>query len=145
MKTTNFLKNTAHLLKETFNQAAYSGKDPVYEDAGLKQLLGSIQSSAGYSQAVTIENAAVCVTQIASVDNTPTVFIANFSGLKGSENANPFPAKNVRLTFHNASRNSHVSFIPFAGHPQDLAGEWKDGNLVVILPEFLRGAIVQLK
>ncbi len=132
-------------LKETFNQAAYIGNDPVYEIPGFEQLLGYIQSSPGYSPAVIIENAAVSVTQIALVDNTPTVFIANFSGLKGSENAIPIPAKNVRVTFHKAARNSHASFIPFAGYPLDIAGEWKDGNLVVTLPEFLRGAIVQLK
>jgi hypothetical protein len=134
-----------HFLEGNFNQAGYSGKYPVYENSELNQLLLPIQKEINHSSAIYIENAEVCVVQTASVENKPTIFLANFSGLKGSENANPIPAKEIRVTFRNAKRNSYVTFIPFLGQGQDIKGERKNGNLVVTLPEIFRGAIIQLK
>ena len=140
--------NTAEFynyLKENFNQAAYKGGYPVYENKGLIQLLDQIHKAKGYSPAVKIENAGVCVTQIASVNDKPTVFLANFSGLKGRENANQFLQKDIVVTFSNAKQDAHAVLTPFLGQPQDLKGEWVNGNLKVILPDVFRGAIVQLQ
>ena len=133
-----------HFLKGNYNQAVYKGEYPGFENSGLNQVLGQIRSNNGYSPAIIIENADVCVSQIASVDNKPTIFLANFSGLQGSKNANPFPDKDINVTFNNAKRNSHVIFIPFLGKSQDLHGVWKKGSLKITLPEISRGAIVQL-
>jgi hypothetical protein len=133
-----------HFLKENYNQAVYKGEYPVFENIELNQLLGQIRNNKGYSPAIIIENADVCVSQIASVDSKPTIFLSNFSGLKGTENANPFPDKDINVTFNHALRNSHVIFIPFLGKPQDLHGVWKKGSLKVTLPEISRGAIIQL-
>ena len=132
-------------LKENFNQAVHKGEYPVYENSELDQLLDLIHNNKGYFPAIKIENAEVCVVQIASVDNKPTIFLANFSGLKGSINANPFPDKDIIVTFKNAKRNAHAVFIPFLGKPLDLNGKWENGSLKVTLPEISRGAIVQLK
>lgn len=131
-------------LKGNFNASASKGKYPAYDNTGINQLLSQVKQAKGYSPSIIIENADVCVTQIATVDNKPTIFLANFSGLKGKINANPFPDKDILVTFSNVKQKAHAVFIPFMGKPLDLKGEWENGNFKVILPPISRGAIVQL-
>ena len=131
-------------LKDNFNASASKGIYPVYENKGIRQLLEQIKNAKGYSPGIKIENADVCVTQIAAVDNKSTIFLANFSGLKGNVNANPFPDKDILVTFYNVNQKSHAVFIPFMGKPQEIKGEWTNGKLKVKLPPISRGAIVQL-
>jgi len=132
-------------IRRNYNQSAYNGENILYENSELKQLLDYISTDNKYTPAITIDNADFCVAQIASVEKRPTIFLANFSGLKGNENANQFPKKDIVVTFNKARRNSKVEFIPFLGHTTELKGEWINGNLVVTLPEISRGAIVKLK
>ncbi len=132
-------------LKDNFNVSASKGIYPVYENKGINQLLDQIKNAKGYSPGIKIENADLCVTQIAAVDNKPTIFLANFSGLKGYVNANPFPDKDILVTFNNVNQKSHAVFIPFMGKPQNLRGEWKNGSLKITLPILKRGAIVMLE
>jgi len=131
-------------LKENFNASVHKGNYPAYENQGISQLLDQVKKAKGYSPSIKIENADVCVTQIADVDTKPTIFLANFSGLKGKVNANPFPDKDILVTFYNVKQKAHAVFIPFMGKPQDIKGEWINGNFKVILPPISRGAIVQL-
>ncbi|MFA5971418.1 MAG: hypothetical protein WC780_03615 [Lentimicrobiaceae bacterium] len=131
-------------LKENFNASVHKGNYPAYENIGISQLLDQVKKAKGYSPSIKIENADVCVTQIAAVDTKPTIFLANFSGLKGKVNANPFPDKDILVTFYNVKQKAHAVFIPFMGKPQNIKGEWKNGNFKVILPPISRGAIVQL-
>jgi len=131
-------------LKENFDASVYKGKYPEYENKDLSQLLDKVKKAKGYSPGVKIENADVCVTQIAAVDNKPTIFLANFSGLQGKANANPLPDKDIFVTFYNAKQKNHVIFIPFMGKAMEIKGEWTNGKLKVLLPSISRGAIVQL-
>lgn len=98
-----------------------------------------------YHPSVVIKNANGCVSQIASVNGNRTVYIANFTGLKSKENAIPIVRRDVTVTFKNADRSALVTFLPFLGKKMELKGEWKDGDLVVALPSFLRGGIVVLQ
>jgi hypothetical protein len=131
-------------LKEKFNASVYKGNYPAYENQGISRLLDLVKTANGYTPQIKIENADGCVTQISAVDNKPTIFLANFAGLKGKINANPFPDKDILVTFYNVKRKVHVLFIPFMGVPQNIKGKWENGNLSVTLPEIKRGAIVQL-
>jgi hypothetical protein len=131
-------------LKTSYNQSAQKGKNPVYDNKDVSKLLNQIHSTKSFTPAVQIENADVCVVQIASVENKPTVFLSNFAGLKGSKNANPITAKNITITFNNAKRNSQAVMISFLGKPLKVKGKWSDGKLRVTLPEISRGCIVQL-
>ena len=133
-----------HFLKENYNLSAQKGKNPGYDNKDLSQLLGQILNTKSISPAIQIENADVCVVQIASVNSKPTVFLANFSGLKGSINANPFPGKDIIITFNNTKRNAHAVLIPFLGKSQKIQGQWNQGKLRITLPEIFRGCIVQL-
>ncbi len=130
--------------KANFDNSVYSGKYPVIQNNEIEKLLELIRKAPGYKPAVIIANAEVCVTQVASVNNKPTVFIANFSGLKGRVNANQFPARNVTLTFSNAPQSAKITFVPFLGEVQQLKGKWTNGKLRVTLPVITRGCIVQL-
>ena len=134
-----------HFLKESYNKSAQNGKEPDYDNEELKQLLGQIRNFKGNPPIVSIENADVCAVQIASVNDKPTVFLANFSGLKGNINANQLPAKDVIVTFSKTKRKAHVVLLPFMGKPQIVKGEWKKGNLKVVLPDISRGVIVMLE
>ena len=100
-------------------------------------------SSQGILQVI-IENADVCIARIAMVNEKPIVFLANFSGIKGSGNAIPFQDSDIELTFRNVKQDAQIVFIPFLGKAQKIEGIWKDGNLKARLPEILRGAIVQV-
>ncbi len=133
-----------NFLKENFNQSAHIGKYPAYENNELNQLLSTICNNKNYSPAIEIHNADLCVVQIASVDKKPTIFIANFSGLKGSSKAIQVPVRDIRVIFYNVKRNSKATFTLFLGQSQNIKGEWKNGNLTVSLPEIARGAIIQL-
>lgn len=82
------------------------------------------------------------MSQITSVAGKPTMYIANFTGLKSKENAIPIPQRDVSITFNNLpDRGTKVNFIPFLGKPVQLKGVWKKNNLTVSLPAFLRGAV----
>ena len=137
-------KNFQQFLKENFDKSVHNGKYPVFENREIDELLSHIRNSNTYSPAIDIENADVCVAQIASVDKKPTIFLANFSGLKGKENANPLPDKDIIVTFHHARRNAFATIIPFMGKPEKLTGKWENGSFKVTLPEITRGAIIQL-
>jgi hypothetical protein len=130
-------------IRKNYNQASYKDEKINYEKSQLKKILDHIHSGK-YSPAVTISNAHFCVVQIASVDKKPTIFLANFSGLKGNENANQFPREDVVITFNKTGRNSEVEFIPFLGSVQKIKGDWNEGRLVVSLPAISRGAIIRL-
>lgn len=132
-------------LKKSYDLSAQKGKNPVYDNKELLDLLGQIRNSKFYSPAVLIENADVCAVQIASVNDKPTVFLANFSGLKGRINANPKPCKDIIVTFKTSKRKANAVFIPFMGKSQKIKGEWKQGTLKIALPEIFRGCIVQLE
>lgn len=142
--TENTGKKFFHFLKENFNQSVYEGEYPYYESNELNKLLDLIHNNKNFLPIIKIENADVCVSQIAAIDGKPTIFLANFSGLKGSENANQIPAKNIKVTFKNAGSDARIVFIPFLGKSQELHGEWHNGSLIVNLPEIKRGAIIQL-
>lgn len=98
-----------------------------------------------YLPSVEIGGGRGCVSQITSVNGKPTVYIANFTGLRSGKNAIPIPRREVSITFHNLSnKGTSVNFIPFLGKSIPLKGKWNKNNLTVSLPSFLRGAIITL-
>ncbi len=98
-----------------------------------------------YSPSIEIKGAGGCVSQMALVKGKPTVYIANFTGLKSKENAIPIPRRDVNITFKNLpDKGTAVTFIPFLGKPVKLKGLWNKNDLTVSLPSFLRGAILTL-
>jgi hypothetical protein len=98
-----------------------------------------------YSPSLEIKGAAGCVSQVALVNGKPTVYIANFTGLRSKENAIPIPRRDVTITFKNLSnKEAVVNFLPFLGKAMQVKGVWNNNDLTVSLPAFLRGAIITL-
>lgn len=115
-----------------------------YKDKKFDSFIDTIQKYA--SPVIKIKNADGCIIQIAAVHNKPTIFIANFSGLKGKENAIPFPKQNVTITFNNfTGREDSIKFIPFLGEPVYLKGQINHDQLTVSLPTIFWGTIVTVK
>lgn len=132
-------------LKENYNQAAWQGFYPEFQNPELNSLLTEIGRTGKCNSLIQVENAPNCVIQTSNVDKKPTVFIANFAGLKSRYNAKQLPLKSCKVRFMNCTRNAKVIVIPYLGESQEVTGNWENGILTVLLPEIQKGAIVQLQ
>jgi hypothetical protein len=90
---------------------------------------------------VTIEAAPTVAAHIASVDGTPHVFIANFTGLVPHKNAVPTPQPEVRITVPN-SQSTAAHFVPFLGEGRVIQGKRVGDGVQFALPAVERGAVV---
>jgi hypothetical protein len=87
---------------------------------------------------ISIEASPQVATHIARVAGNLHVFIANFKGLRGGENARQEPEMGVRITVLAGGR---AKFLPFLGEEQELQGK-KTGNAqTYTLPPIFRGAV----
>ena len=80
-------------------------------------------------------------TQIARVDGKVHVFFANFKGLVPGQNAVQTPEQGIRITVPAASAGK-AWFLPFLGEAQEVEGQRQDANLVFVLPDVQKGAVV---
>lgn len=131
----------AQLGKE-FNQQAAAGAWEQTEFNKLrKAFLDDIVKVSGLKPAVEVEASPFVATQIANVGGKPSVFLANFKGLKAKEIASQSPEENVIITF-SASRAGTVAFLPFLGQAQKVQGTFAGGKLTCKLPPIDKGAVV---
>ena len=91
--------------------------------------------------AVRIEASASVATHIARVDGKLHVFLASFAGLVAGENAVQTPQKGVRVSVPAADAGK-AWFLPFMGEARELQGQLDSGNLVLVLPDVQKGAIL---
>lgn len=128
--------------KESFNEAAFSGK---YQKAPFnKQLQGfaaQLNADLDFQPAVDVQASPFVSTQIAAVDGKPHVFMANFAGLKAKENANQLPERNATIAF-TAEKDATIYALEFMGKAKKISGTWKDGKLFCRVPAFKRGIAV---
>jgi len=129
----------------TNNEFDASARTGQIKGAEFLALLNTFQSELGkmsdLKPGVTIQASPYISTQTALVDNKMHVFIANFKGLKGSENAVQIPETNVKITFP-AKQDAKIFVLPFLGQVEELKGEWSNGQLTCILPEIQKGMVV---
>ena len=78
-------------------------------------------------------------TSISSVEGSPHIFFANFSGLKPHEVAVPATQRDVIVTVPRKVGAGH--FLPFLGKTQDVQGKPSGDKTVFTLPDISRGAI----
>lgn len=124
-----------------YDEAMYNDRD--FEVDGYDSL--DVLLRKHYLASVEVQGARGCVSRVASVNGKPSVFIANFTGLKSKESAIPIPRRDVSVTFKNVSdKNAKVLFVPFPGKAMKLTGVWNGDDLTVRLPVFLRGGIVRV-
>jgi len=135
-------KAYAEVLQQDFNDHAWKGE---YVDAGFYQhqikFVGELTGALGYNSAVEIKASPFVSAQIALVQDKPHVFIANFKGLKGKENAVQMPEKEITISF-SAKQNAKIFSLPFLGEVQEVSGEWRDGKLTCVIPQIEKGMVV---
>ena len=90
---------------------------------------------------VRIEASASVATQIARVDGKLHIFFANFKGLVSKQNAVQTPEKGIRVSV-SAAETGKAWFLPFLGEALEIQGQRQDGNLVFVLPDVQKGAVV---
>ena len=98
----------------------------------------------GVNQALTIEAPATVVTNIASVNGHPHVFIANFTGLVPHKVVIPSAGKGIKISTTIANAGT-LRVLPFLGTPQSVTGRRIGDRMVFELPSLERGAIVWLE
>jgi hypothetical protein len=131
-------------LKKEFNQAAAGGKWEGTEFDNLRKTFLRDMVNLGYTSLVEIEAPPFVSTQIANVDGKPTVFLANFGGLKSKEIAQQNPARNIKITF-STDRPRKVAVLPFLGDVQEIEGTFHDGKLWCVIPSIDKGTVVWLE
>jgi hypothetical protein len=94
-----------------------------------------------HASEVDIDAAPQVATSVAVVDGKLTVFLANFSGLRGGENPIATPQKGIVLR----ARGTRAFYLPFMGSAQPLTGE-KDGDRMLFhVPPVERGGVVWIE
>jgi hypothetical protein len=129
-------------LRTEFDGAAGRGNDRQTRFRGLRQsFLQELVDVSHFRPAVEIDASPFAATQIASVDGSTRVFIANFKGLKANEIAQQMPETNVRVVFH-TGRTSPVYLLPFLGQRQKLECVSTKASLTCSIPEIAEGGVI---
>ena len=132
-------------LREEFDHAAAAGTFESAEFNGLRKAFAAeILNVSGLKPAVEVAASPFVSTQIAKVDGKPTIFLANFKGLRAKEVAQQTPELYVKVSFSTKGPGA-VVFLPFLGQRQTLHAEFADGKLTCELPAIAEGAVVWLE
>jgi hypothetical protein len=94
--------------------------------------------------AVEVTASPFLATQIGRVDGKPSIFFANFKGLKSKEVARQTPERNIKVSFA-ATGPGTIAFLPFLGSLQKLPGIFNHGKLSCELPAIEKGAVAWLE
>ena len=130
-------------LQREFNQDAAAGTFESQEFNKLRQAFAADILKVSKA-AVEVAASPFVSAQVATVDGKPSVFLANFKGLKSKEVARQIPEQGVKVTF-SAKGPGTVVFLPFLGQPQKIQAEFSHGKLSCELPSIERGAVVWLE
>ncbi len=101
-------------------------------------------SSMGVNQELTVDAPATVVTNIASVNGHPHIFIANFTGLVPHKVVIPSAVKGIKISTTIANAGT-LRVLPFLGTPQSVTGRRIGDRMVFELPSLERGAVVWLE
>jgi hypothetical protein len=92
------------------------------------------------SHEIEITAPATMAANIAEVEGTPHIFLANFGGLTPGKVAQPTPAMNVRVSIP-AGMGDSLTFLPFLGEKQTVRGKRNGAQMDFTLPAVERGAV----
>jgi len=130
-------------LQKEFNQQAAVGTFESAEFNKLRQEFAADVLKVS-RPAVEVSASPFVSSQIATVSGKPSVFLANFKGLKSKEVARQTLEQNVKVTFSSKAPGTIV-FLPFLGQPEKIQGEFSRGKLSCMLPAIEKGAVVWLE
>ena len=131
--------------KDNFNTHAWSGE---YRDAKFNHMkdnfIARLCETFNYEPVVLIEASPFVSTQIAKVNDTNHVFIANFKGLKGKETAQQIPEENAKIIF-TKQKVDRIYFLPFLGQVMSIETQMQDNKSVAIIPKIEKGGVVWIE
>ena len=93
---------------------------------------------------IKLEASPTIAANMALVEGTPHIFLANFGGLVPHRMAVPTAERGVRLTVSNR-KNCSLKFLPFLGEIQIIKGETVAQGQSFVLPRVERGAVIWLE
>ncbi len=132
-------------LTEEFDSCAAQGTATGSRFDSLRsKFIHDLIRVSGYRPDVDVAASPFVTAQIAQVNGTPHVFLANFKGLRSKENATQLPERNVTISFR-AKPGARIRMLPFLGAVEDLKPVNKGGRTVVVVPEMHRGAVVWIE
>jgi hypothetical protein len=126
----------------SFRQAL--GSRLIYRPDGGGDFVPGLLRSANFHAAVEIEASPQVFAQVASVDGTPHVFIANFDGLIPNRKLTQTPQTGVRVSFL-AHGPRKIRVLPFLGEIQEIPAKWSDGRITCTLPSIDKGMVVWIE
>ena len=114
-------------------ERSFEKADPSTADAFLAALAPD--------STLRIEASKFVATQVARVNGKLHIFFANFEGLVANQNAVQTPQRGIRVSVA-AGSTGKAWFLPFLGEAQEVQGQRQGANLVFVLPDVQKGAVV---
>ena len=131
--------------RRDFNEAAWKGS---YENAEFYALQNSFMSDLEgtfrYQTSIEIEASPFISAQIAEVNNSPYVFLANFKGLKKDEVTQQIPEENISIAFPK-TEGTKIYYLPYLGERIELKGQETEDKLICKLPALDKGGVVWIE
>jgi hypothetical protein len=92
-------------------------------------------------QTIRVDASPSVATDIVRVGGKLHIFLANFDGLVAGQNAVQTSQKEIRVSVP-AAAGRKAWFLPFLGEAVELEGKRQNGDIVFVLPEVRKGAVV---
>jgi hypothetical protein len=92
-------------------------------------------------QTIRVDASQAVATDIVRVGGKLHIFLANFDGLVAGQNAVQTSQKGIRVSVP-AAGSGKAWFLPFLDEAVELEGTRQNGDLVFVLPEVRKGAVV---
>ena len=138
-------KNYMTSCRDEFNRAAWAGEDNKAEFIKLQnEFISDITKTFEYRPEISINASSFVSVQIANVENRPSVFIANYKGLKRDEVAKQILEENIRISFPYRT-GIKIYYLPFLGKKVEISGEIENNRLICTLPAIEKGGVVWLE
>jgi glycosyl hydrolase family 10 len=116
--------------------------DPSLEKAGPQQA-AKMLAAVPFDGSIQITASPLLVTHIARVNGVPHIFMVNFSGLRGGQNAVPAPESEITVTVP-AAAPMRMYYVAFLGEKQEIQGKRESGRIIFHVPAVNRGGILWL-
>jgi hypothetical protein len=138
-------KNYLASCQDEFNRDAWAGEGNKAEYKTLQnEFILDITKTFEYRPEININASSFVSVQIANVENRPSVFIANYKGLKRDEVAKQIPEENITISFPYRT-GIKIYYLPFLGEKMEISGKIENNRLICTLPAIEKGGVVWLE
>jgi hypothetical protein len=134
-------KSYTEEMKKNFNKAAWNGDLQGTSLNDQLQQFQTVLKNLNYHPAITAKASPFSATQIAMVNGKPHLYLANFKGLKGKENATQKPEVGVQVLLAD-SKIKKAWFLEYLAEAKPLVIHKVGGQSSVTLPNIQKGAVV---